>query len=302
MTRPVTSSGAHPVAPARPYRLLIDPLREPRRNLAREEALARTRPVPTLRLWRNDRCVVLGRFQVTGGEVDERACRHLGVPVYRRFTGGGTVYQDAGNLNVTLVAPRDASPFRARPERLSVPGLYEVVLRPLAAAVRSLGILGQAGEREVVVHGRKVSGVAAWLGAGSVLVHATLLIDPDLGALHRVLDGPGDPGNQRWLHTRSHRVPVTSLVREGLSANRRGAVEAAVVDAFDALLLAEEGQGPGLAAQSSGAGATRLEPGRPTPTELSAESRLLAERYGRAAWHASGQAGGGGDGDGRIAP
>lgn len=287
------------VAPARPYRVLIDPLREPRRNLAREEALARTRPVPTLRLWRNERCVVLGRFQVSDGEVDKRACRRLGVPVYRRFTGGGAVYQDAGNLNVTLVAPRDASLFGARPERLSVPGLYEVVLQPLAAAVRSLGIPGQAREREVVVHGRKISGVAAWLSAGSVLVHATLLIDADLEALHRVLDGPGDPGNPRWLHTRSHRVPVTSLVREGLSANRRGAVETAVVAAFDALLLAEEGAG--LAQVGAGSRANRREPGRPTSAELSAESRLLAERYGRAAWHADGPGWGGGDGDGRIA-
>jgi len=284
MTRPVVSSAAPSVAPPRPYRLLIDRLREPRRNLAREEALARTRPVPTLRLWRNERCVVLGRFQVTSAEVDERACRRLEVPVYRRLTGGGAVYQDAGNLNVTLVAPRDAPPFDARPERLGVPGLYEVVLRPLAAAVRSLGIAAEAREREVVVRGRKISGVAAWLGAGSVLVHATLLIDADLRALHRVLDGPGDPGNPRWSHTRSRRVPVTSLVREGLSANRRGAVEAAVVAAFDAMIPAN-----------------RLEPGMPTTAELSAESRLLTERYGRPDWHSSGRSREGGDGDRRIA-
>ncbi len=281
-----------PVAPARPWRLLLDTRREPLGNLAREEALARTGSVPTLRLWRNERCVVLGRSQVALAEVDEGACRSLRVPVYRRFTGGGAVYQDAGNLNITLVAPRDDALFNARPDRLRVPGLYGVVLEPLAAAVRALGIAAHAGEREVVVRGRKIGGVAAWLGAGSVLVHATLLIDADLGTLARVLDGPGLPGDRRWRHTRSRRVPVTSLSREGLPPDRRDAVEEAIAAAFVAFRRADAG---------TGRVAHGLEPGRPTSAELAAEARLLAERYGRPAWHVGGKVWRGGDVERRTA-
>lgn len=49
------------------WRVLADDgAREPRRNLALDEALARLAAArPTLRLWRNSRCVVVGRSQLT---------------------------------------------------------------------------------------------------------------------------------------------------------------------------------------------------------------------------------------------
>jgi len=89
--------------------------RDPATNLAREEAIARhvaadpAAPTPVLRLWRNAACAVVGRFQVASAEVDLDAAEELGAPVLRRFTGGGTVWHDPGNLNVSVVLrPEDA--------------------------------------------------------------------------------------------------------------------------------------------------------------------------------------------------
>ena len=157
--------------------------------------------------------VVVGRSQIADAEVDADACRQLGVPVLRRFTGGGAVFHDPGNLNVTIVLRRDDPRLVDRPSLARVPGLYQLLLEPLAAAVSSLGVPARATERDVLVDGAKVSGVAALIGRRALLVHGTLLVDADLATLERVLDGPGAPGDPRWERTRSRRVAVTSLAR-----------------------------------------------------------------------------------------
>ena len=260
-----------------------DGARDPTRNLAVEEALARVFDGdPVLRLWRDDPCVVLGRFQVADAEVDMAAADRTGVPVYRRFTGGGAVYHDRGNLNVTVVARRDDPLVADRPDE-GLGGLYGVVLGPLAAAVRARGVPAVADSRGLGVGGRKLGGVAAWVGRHTVLVHATVLIDTDLITLARVLAGPGAPGDRRWLLTRSVRVPVTSLAcelrREGPAADpgtdRVGpAIERDIVRAFGA---GADGRG----------GRTVVEESL-RATELDAVADLLERRYGRPAWHAAG--------------
>jgi lipoate-protein ligase A len=267
-----------------PLRFIADDgRREPSYNLAVDEALARTTsPEPAVRLWRNDRCVILGRFQMAEAEVDLGAARQLGVPVYRRFTGGGTVYQDAGNLNISLVVPR-AHPL-VEPRRLvSLQGLYGAVLEPLAAAVRTLGIPAQAARRGLFVGDRKLGGVAAWIGSRTVLVHATLLIDADLAALERVLAGPGAPANPRWCLTKSERAPVTSLARELDRANVPGessarpdlwAIDDLVIDAF----RAASGDPSERPVTRDGLRAA----------ELAVAADLLWRRYSEPTWHASG--------------
>lgn len=253
------------------WRVLADDgAREPRRNLALDEALARLAgPRPTLRLWRNARCVVVGRSQLTAAEVDGAACRALGVPVYRRFTGGGAVYHDPGDLNATVVIRRDHPLLADGPGPGRLPDLYRLVLEPIAAAVRALGPPAVATDRDVLVDGRKIGGVAAWIGRDAVLVHGTLLVDADLATLGRVLDGPGAPGDPRWERTKSRRVPVTSLARERASSDVTGPhwVDAVVV-----------------AAVTGGGG----RPALVTAEEAALAAELMATRYGRPSWHETG--------------
>lgn len=271
---------------APPFRFIADDgQREPRRNLAVDEALARTAgPEPILRLWRNDRCVILGRFQVADAEVDLGAAGQLGAPVYRRFTGGGAVYHDAGNLNVSLVARRDHPLVEGRLGG-GLLRLYGAMIEPLAAAVRTLGIAAEPARRGLFARGRKLCGIAAWVGDRSILVHATLLVDADLEALERTLAGPGDPGNRRWELTKSERVPVTSLAREldggaaaGGSPPARHALHAlvdhAVVQAFRAA--------------AGGPWERRVKADGLRASELAVATDLFRSRYGTSAWHASG--------------
>lgn len=259
-----------------PWRYVADDgERDPRTNLAREEAIARhvgadaAARTPVLRLWRNAPCAVVGRFQLAAAEVDLEAAAALGAPVLRRFTGGGTVWHDPGNLNVSVVLRPEDALLVADPSLRRLPGLYRLVLAPLAAAVRSLGVAAELTERDIVAPGGKLSGVAAWIGGRALLVHATLLVDADLDALVRVCNGPGAPGDPRWERTRSRRVGVTSLARELGARPAAADVEIAVLRAF------------GVDAADS----TAL-----SPAELVATERLLADRYAVPAWHADAEA------------
>ncbi len=225
---------------------------EPAAALAHDEALGRDpgRP-PTVLLWRAARpAVVIGRFQRADWEIDPAACAARGVGVWRRFTGGGAVYLDAGTLCVALAAP-PGHPWAD----LGVPQLYTPLLDGLVAACRLRGVAAERDERTVRVEGRKVTGIAAHRGRGGVLVHGTLLIGADLDALRACLAGPrtGDLGG----------APKPAPSRPDHVVNAGGDEwEAAVTEAFNA------------------------EPDTLTPAESAGARDLEAGKYHDPAWHA----------------
>ena len=60
-----------------------------------------------LMLWQSDPCVVIGRHQNPWLEANMPNLQANDMPVARRNSGGGTVYHDNGNLNLTFFTNRD---------------------------------------------------------------------------------------------------------------------------------------------------------------------------------------------------
>lgn len=224
----------------------------PHEALALDEAMVRVRPAePALLLWRTSPAVVIGRFQRADWEVDPTACAERGVRVWRRFTGGGAVYLDGGTLCAALVAPA-GHPWAV----LEIPALYDPLLDGLVAACAAMGVDATRDERTVRVDGRKVTGIAAHRGRHAGLVHGTLLLDADLGALRACLAGPrgGDLAG----------APKPSPSRPDHVANAGHAADAA-----SAIVEALGG-----------------EPGELTRAEVDTAADLAATRYRDPAWHA----------------
>lgn len=78
-------------------------------NLAFEDWLYRNYDFSNhhvLFLWRNDSCVVFGRHQNPWMECNVQLAKKRGITLARRNSGGGTVYHDNGNLNLSFFTPR----------------------------------------------------------------------------------------------------------------------------------------------------------------------------------------------------
>lgn len=145
-------------------------------NLAAEEVfLDSAPPAPVVFIYRNEPSVVIGKNQNPWRECAVSRLDALGIRLARRITGGGTVFHDAGNLNIACILPR------ARYRRDDV---LHLVINGLAR----LGVVAEiTGSTSLAVGGRKVSGNAFCYRRDHVLHHGTLLWEANLDKLRAAL-------------------------------------------------------------------------------------------------------------------
>jgi lipoate-protein ligase A len=196
------------------WRLLDFEYADAAANLAFEEALTRQvgagESPPTFRLWRNRKAAVIGENQSASVELHLDACERMNVQVVRRFSGGGAVYHDAGNLNYTICTPK--------PSASSLEQQRAVFRRGVECAVTLLRKLSLAPVvvpvNAVTVGGRKISGGAAAVRWGATLYHASVMVSTDLEAVWKILRNELQPPASDARFVQSTRLPVTSLTRE----------------------------------------------------------------------------------------
>lgn len=181
--------------------VIVDAATDPYFNLAAEEFILREMPKPVLRLWRSDKCVIIGRHQLPDLEVNLAEAEKAGVPILRRLSGGGAVYHDLGNVNFTLVSRNPAQNGMS----------FDLFTAPVIAALNLVGFPATKGARgDIFLGDAKVSGSAYYLWRGYMLHHGTLLFDSDLSALEALLDVPDADARGR-RSVRSVRSPVANL-------------------------------------------------------------------------------------------
>jgi lipoate-protein ligase A len=159
------------------------------KNLAIDEAILQARIegiVPsTLRFWRNSPVVIIGRSQKVCAEINFEECIKEKIQVIRRFSGGGAVYHDLGNLNYTIVLNNSDCLVKG----LDIADSYKILC---SGIIRGLELLGLSAINfippgNIFVRGKKVSGSAQLRRRDVILHHGTLLVDSDLDVLKKVL-------------------------------------------------------------------------------------------------------------------
>lgn len=158
-------------------------------NIALESMLFESNSIfePTLFLWRNNKNVVIGRFQNPFKECNLEEMKKNDVKLARRRSGGGAVYQDLGNYNFSFFLPLDNDSKIKDFKFLNSEILSNFFIECNLNAVFS-------GRNDVEIDNKKISGSAFRIVSGSLkkkpmsLHHGTLLFDVDVNLLTKVLN------------------------------------------------------------------------------------------------------------------
>jgi lipoate-protein ligase A len=196
---------------------------------ALDEALLRARSedlVPdTLHLYRRDPPgVSLGYFGDAEAEVDLAYCRSQGIAVMRRLSGGSAIYTDRRQLVYAFVSKGSLpdGPNQA----------YAEACGALVIAFRSLGVEAEFKPVNDVQHkGRKLSGSALTRKWGAALIHGTVLVEVDRGAMFRALRVDAEKVRAKNLPEPGARV--TSLAEILGTVPSMEHVKAALVKGFE---------------------------------------------------------------------
>lgn len=131
-----------------------------------------------LLLWYNRPAVVVGRHQNVWLESSIDYCHRNGIDVARRNSGGGTVYHDMNNLNISFITSRKCYD-RSRNLKFIRDVLIENFKIDAEISPRKDLVIRGSGE--------KISGTASKLNNYNSYHHCTLLVDVDKSNLRNAL-------------------------------------------------------------------------------------------------------------------
>ncbi len=136
-------------------------------------------------IWDIHPAIVCGKHQLIEGEVNMEYVRKIGVPIYRRHSGGGTIFADEGCFMFTFIKRS---------------GKRDDVFREcLSSVVRAFGEIGLetelSGRNDLLFKGKKFSGNAYYRNENGSILHGTLLYKTDIEQLVRTIT----PDNEKLI-------------------------------------------------------------------------------------------------------
>ncbi len=225
---------------------------------------------PVLHFYQKTPSISLGYFQSVEKEVDVDACRERGVGIFRRTSGGGTLFEDENQLIYGLILP-DPTSNGIPKDKL---GSFRFLNRAVISALSDLGLPAEyVPANDILVNGKKISGCAQTRRRGVLLQHGTLIMRHDPSLMFRLLKVSQEKIEGKGLVDPSDRV--TSIEREMADNPLTAGVTTPTMDHLISLLTARFSEVLNIDFQSSGL----------TPEEKELTGKLAAERYGTNSWN-----------------
>ena len=164
-------------------------------------------------LWINEPAIIVGKYQNTMAEINERYVKEQGIHVVRRITGGGAVYHDLDNLNYTIISKEEEgrSDFD-----------FEAFSQPVIEALAGLGVKAEfSGRNDITIDGKKVCGNAQAYADGRVMHHGCLLFNTDLTVLSKALEPPKETVRSKAIKSVRSRVDnILPHLKEEMSVHQ----------------------------------------------------------------------------------
>lgn len=131
---------------------------------------------PVVLIWTDEPCLVIGRHQNPWIETNLGYLHKNGLKLARRHSGGGCVYHDENNINISIIGHRNT--FERRQDNLKF--IAQIFLD-------KYGVKCEVTKRHDILHlqtGLKISGSAAKLGKNNCYHHFTVLVNSNIDNLY----------------------------------------------------------------------------------------------------------------------
>nr|CDJ82370.1 Biotin lipoate A B protein ligase domain containing protein [Haemonchus contortus] len=178
------------------------------KNLAYEEYLLRTTNIgeggEVVFMWSNKPAVVVGRHQNPWLEANIPFLKEYNIDLARRHSGGGTVYHDRGNLNISILTTT-----KSHCRRRNLASISKALNARFAVDI----VPTKRDDMELQPGSRKCSGTAARITREKSYHHLTLLIEADLMLLSAALKSPFRDCI-RTNASRSVRAPAVGFLKQ----------------------------------------------------------------------------------------
>ena len=168
-------------------------------------------------LWQNDASVIIGRNQNLYAECDLPYMKEHNIKAVRRFSGGGAVYHDRGNINFTFITKEKTASQVEFLERVQ-------------SALARLGMECEfSGRNDLLYKQQKFSGHAYYTDGDNYMYHGTILVNVDTGQLAKVLTPSKLKLKSKGIASVRSRVVNLSTIDSEITVER---VKQAFIDTF----------------------------------------------------------------------
>ena len=157
---------------------IISDTKYPAFNLATEEYLLKELNENIFFLYINEPSIIVGKHQNALAEIDLSYTQKHNIPVFRRMSGGGTVFHYNGNLNFCFITNEKEGNLVD----------FDKHSTPIVKALEALNLKVSVGKRhDLSINGKKITGTASHVYRHRAMHHGTLLFDADLTVLNKCL-------------------------------------------------------------------------------------------------------------------
>ncbi len=169
-------------------------------NHAIEEYLLKNSQDEFFMLWQSEHCVLIGKNQNAYSEIDMEYVKENAIKITRRITGGGSVFNDMGNINFTFITNKENDAVIN----------FKKFAAPIIEVLKKLEIEAKfSGRNDITIEGKKFSGNAQYLYKNRLLHHGTLLFSGNLTNLSAALKP--DPIKFQYKSVKSVFSRVTNI-------------------------------------------------------------------------------------------